>query len=352
MDKMSDDFRLIYQALEAEGAETKVHYLKIYQGNWLYTIKESLSLLWDMGNAFGVFLSESNSLFGSFQLRSETELVQLWHACGAFKKWGRSVADKTFGDDAKELERYDGHKNYTLVPVSGEAVCWAYEEAFGLENRHVVKPIGVSRTDLYFDEEKKKQALRRVKELVGQDKKIILYAPTFRGDINRAKSPEILDYEGLYQALHREYVILIKQHPFVKEAVVIPEKYEGFLYEITEELHTDELLLAADILVTDYSSIIFEYSLLERPMIFLAHDLDDYYDERGFYYPYKDFVPGPVVQNTEQLLEAVACVEHIDKRVIRDFKDRYMSGCDGHATRRVLECMKHLKAEQEENHGK
>ena len=85
-------------------------------------------------------------------MRKETQMVQVWHACGAFKKWGCSVADKTFGDSMKDLKQYSGHRNYTLVPVSGEEVCFAYEEAFGLEKDcHIVRPLGVSRTDVLFD---------------------------------------------------------------------------------------------------------------------------------------------------------------------------------------------------------
>jgi CDP-ribitol ribitolphosphotransferase len=354
LEQLSDNFRLIYDRLEKEGAELKVYYLKIRQGNWLYTVRESLALLWDMGNAFGVFLSESNSLFGVIPLRRETELIQLWHACGAFKKWGRSVADKSFGEDARELERYDGHRNYSLVPVSGQEVCWVYEEAFGLENTSVVKPLGVSRTDVYFDDEKRLNAKRHLQEVITWkgERKVILYAPTFRGDINQAKTPEKMDYDRLYTELGDEYVVLIKNHPFVQGEFEIPEKYRDFLCVITDELHTDELLLSADVLITDYSSVIFEYALLERPMIFFAYDLEEYYDERGFYYPYREFVPGPVVENTEQLLEVVNHLEHIDMQLIRKFKDKYMSGCDGHATDRLLENMKRLKEEQEERHGK
>ena len=107
---------------------------------------------------------------------------------------------------------------------------------------------------------------------------------------------------------------------------------------MTEELEIDELLCTCDICISDYSSLIFEYSLFEKPMIFFAYDLKDYDDWRGFYYDYEELTPGPVVQTTEEVIECIKNTEvNFDPEEIREFRNKFMSACDGHATERLIE---------------
>ena len=95
-------------------------------------------------------------------------------------------------------------------------------------------------------------------------------------------------------------------------------------------------MCAADLLISDYSSLIFEYALLERPMVFFAYDLDTYDEERGFYQPYRSFVPGPIAANTSELISAVQRVDGKCSAQVLKFKEDYMSACDGHAVERLL----------------
>ncbi len=342
-EQISNDYLLLQDGFRQRKYDVRVHYLKVSSSAWADVIKRTIVMLWDMTTANCVFLNESNSVFGAFELRQETKLIQLWHACGAFKKWGNSVADKQFGDDKKDLERYSGHRNYSLVAVSGEAVCWAYEEAFGLQDKpSVVKAIGVSRTDVYFSENRREQAYvalgafdQKMMKGTLAGRKIIVYAPTFRGDIKGAKSPDELDVGELAQ-LSEEYVLLVKQHPFVKEKFPVPKEYREFCVDVGETLSIEDLLIVADICVTDYSSIIFEYSLMRRPMLFFAYDIEKYYDERGFYYPYEGFVPGPIVRTTKELVCQIKNIETFDMTLVEAFCAKYMSGCDGHSTERMM----------------
>lgn len=339
-EKLSDNFTLLYEQLEQNGYELHVHYLRVSSSNWGRIILRTLKLIMDMSTAACVFISESNSMFGAFTLRKGTKLVQLWHACGAFKKWGYSVADKTFGDNRKELDTYSPHRNYNLVPVSGQEVCWAYEEAFGLaKNTAIVKPLGVSRTDRYFKENARQSAIQSIEEsgIRLNGRKIILYAPTFRGDIRSAKAPVLPDLSLFYERFRNDYVLLIKQHPFIKDKIEVPAEYVDFAMEISDKVLTEELILASDILITDYSSIIFEYALMQRPILFFAYDLEDYYDERGFYYPYENFVPGPVLRSTEEIIHQIEHIKQFDIEKLKGFRQQYMSGCDGCSTKRILE---------------
>lgn len=338
--ELSEDFRRIFDALKKEGYKNTVYYLKMSTSAWSRIIIQTCKMLFGLSNASAIFLNESNSAFGAFHIRKGTKLIQLWHACGAFKKWGQSVTDKEFGDDAKNFEAYNGHRNYSLVSVSGDAVCSIYEEAFGLAESNVVKTLGVSRTDCFFDEQAKQEASVKLMELLKQNnvknRKIVVYMPTFRGSIKDAGSPDRFDVAAFCEKYQSEYMLLVKQHPFVKKPFVIPKKWKGSCIEITNQMTTQELLMTADCLITDYSSVIFEYALMDKPMIFYAYDLEEYYDERGFYYPYEEFVPGKVVKSMDELLQYMANPDKNINGSLEEFRKKYMNGCDGHATERIL----------------
>ncbi|MBQ3897550.1 MAG: CDP-glycerol glycerophosphotransferase family protein, partial [Clostridia bacterium] len=234
--------------------------------------------------------------------------------------------DKSFGASD---DRIPMHNCYTLVPVSAAEVAPCYADAFRCDPS-VIKPLGVPRTDelLKTETDAKAELIAEHPKLSG--KKLILYAPTFRGNnVVDAKAAEMPDFSKLDSS----YAILLRMHPFLKGKYEIPAECKGVILD-TSAYDTNFCLRAADILITDYSSIIFEYSLLEKPMIFFAPDLDSYRDNRDFYYNYEDFIPGPIVKNTEELLSALASPP--DLKQVKDFRNKYMSACDGHATERII----------------
>ena len=293
-----------------------------------------------MARAKYVFLEDASDVVSCLPLRPETRVVQLWHACGAFKRWGLSTADKKFGASRRQIERHPYYGNLSLVTVSSPEVEWAYREAMGLAG-DVVQPVGVSRTDVFFDGRFVDGARQWAREHFGlpEGKKVILYAPTFRGAVKEARSPDAIDFEELKRAVGDEYCIVVKHHPFVKSPPAIPHACAGFAFEAGSADPVDKLMCAADVLVTDYSSVIFEYSLLERPMVFLAPDKDDYVDWRGFYYPYEEMAPGPVVQDSAGLVRALESVrgQACPPEGVRAFREKFMAACDGASTRRICE---------------
>ena len=94
--------------------------------------------------------------------------------------------------------------------------------------------------------------------------------------------------------------MLVKHHPFVRDLPEIPESSRRFAFDVSDELSIDVLLSVADACISDYSSLVFEYSLFEKPLIFFAFDKDEYDDWRGFYYDYEDMTPGPVFVDNER----------------------------------------------------
>lgn len=339
-DKLSDNFKLIYERLkEVPELELTVFFARNNSGGFGYLWRYA-KLTAMTGNARCVLLNETCNLFGSFRLREDTKLIQTWHACGAFKKWGRSVADLSFGENAIEMDRYPAHTNYSLCTVSSPECVWAYREAFGLGlDDHAVQPIGVSRTDFYFNEDNRQKAFENILRLCPRaaDKKIILYAPTFRGEADKAYIPQKLDITKLKENFGDKYVLLIKQHGFVKKSWDIPDRCRDFAFDLSEKISIEDLLITADICITDYSSLIFEFSLMEKPMIFYAFDLEDYYDSRGFYYGYdRTFLPGEIARDNDSLTELIKYAENDGGEKARAFRERFMSACDGKSTERIV----------------
>ena len=339
-DEITDSFRLVYDRMKADGFDVHEQFIEnIKPGKGGY-IKRCLRMLEDISDAHYVFLNDACNVTSCIPLRKGTKIYQLWHACGAFKKFGMSTAELIFGDNRKSLEKYPNYGNLSYVTVSSPEVIWAYEEAMNLKDTKTqVVATGVSRTDVFYDQHFIEQSKAAVYSVcpAAENKKIILYAPTFRGRVAKAESPDRLDIPAMKRALGDEYVLLIKHHPFVKQPPVVPEDCADFAMDVTKSLEIDQLLCASDVCVSDYSSLIFEYSLFERPMIFFAYDLDDYFDWRGFYYNYDELTPGPVVKETEEIIDYIRHLDaRFDQAQVHAFKEKFMSSCDGHATDRIM----------------
>ena len=340
---LSDSFRLLWDKLETDyDFDLHFHNLNhsfVKHKEYVHRCKE---LLDDLADARYVFVNDANEVISCLPLREETVVTQTWHACGAFKKWGMSTAEKIFGADAKNLERHPNYANLSYVTVSSPEIIWAYAEAMNLKGREqIIRPVGVSRTDVFFDRARKEAAAAKLKALfpASEGKQIILYAPTFRGRVKYAKAPDEIDYRKFAKALSDRYVMVVKHHPFVRELPAVPAELNGkFVMDLSKKMEIEELLMVSDVCISDYSSLVFEYSLMRRPMLFFAYDLEDYFDWRGFYYPYEELAPGPIVKTDDALLAQIEKLSQgFDPSRVDAFRERFMSACDGKATERILE---------------
>lgn len=342
--EMPDNLRCIKAALEEQGytcvvidrAENGV----IYKNPLLNELAKCFygkKFFREYATAKALFLTDYFFPAYACKPREGQSVVQLWHGCGAFKKWGYSTAEKKWGASKKNLDLYPIHNTYTHVCVSSPKVSFAYVEAFGCSEKSVI-PLGAPRTDVYFDKGFvagcRKQILDKFSEIGGR--KIILYAPTFRGDsISKSYIKNMMDIEEMSRRLGDGYVLLIKQHPLTADAFRI--RNDGFAFDISKDVAIETALCAADLVITDYSSLIFEYALLERPMIFFAYDLAEYEDARSFYFGYEGFVPGEIVNSTEEIIGEIRRLEtDFDVERIRRFRQDYMCACDGKSTERII----------------
>lgn len=339
---LSDNFQGIYRALEQEGKyELHLHLLGEHDVGRGRFRKNCKAMLRDIATAGYVFFDDASKITGRVKIRPETTVTQVWHACGAFKKFGMSTSELKFGDNRKMTSRYPAYSNLDYVTVSSPEVVWAYREAMNLEQKKTrIVPTGVSRTDVFFQEENRKKAFEKLYQVMpkARGKRVILYAPTFRGAVGEARTMQLPGLSELKSRLS-DSVIVIKHHPFVKKRPEIPKELQGsFALDVTDRMTIEELLFTADVCISDYSSLIFEYALFEKPMAFYVPDLEEYFDWRGFYYSFEELTPGPVLRTEEELREYLTHTEKwFDREQVRAFKEKFMSACDGHATERILE---------------
>lgn len=270
--------------------------------------------------------------------RPGTLVIQTWHASGAFKRMGHSLAEKSFGGGADLLSRVPIHANYDVCLVSSRAVAQAYAEAFRQPLDRFDATLGIPRTDgLFGDAARIGQRRARARYGLRDGRTMLLYAPTFRGDsIPGARHPELLDLVELRAALGHDHRLLLRAHPFVRGRMALDRQLADFVVDVSDHPDINDLMLVSDILITDYSSAIFEFALLERPIVFFAPDLAAYEAERGFYFDYRTAVPGPVFETTAEVADHVRS-GRFDLERVRAVARASFDVADGHASARLVD---------------
>jgi CDP-ribitol ribitolphosphotransferase len=261
--------------------------------------------------------------------RSGTTVVQVWHAEGALKRFGADTLQPL-----DEPERSFLHRRYDWVVASGEASRTAWSRAFRTPIDRVL-PLGSPRTDVFFDEPAMAAARERVlaKYPALRGRRVILYAPTFRGR-GRGKRPGGgFDAERVRAALPSTDALVLKSHPNLDPALVSTGSFD-VVADPADELN--ELLIVADVLVTDYSSAIFDAALLRKPLVLLVDDLEAYERDPGLSLDYRTEMIGTQVRDTQGVIDAVTSAR-LDLAAYDAFVARHLAPCDGHAAERFVE---------------
>ena len=282
-----------------------------------------------------IILDEFTPQIHLIDIKPETKIVQLWHACGAFKTFGFTRLGKPKGSPQPTRM----HRNYDYVTVSSEYCKKCHSEGFGIATKNVI-PTGIARTDIFFDEEYKENFRKKFYSEYPnlKDKKIILFAPTFRGDIKQtARYPmELFDINEVCETLGEDYAVIIKHHPFITEKHPIPEEYKDRVIDLSESTEINDLLFVSDVIISDYSSLVFEASLLNIPMLFYAYDLQAYIKSRDFYFDFKLYIPGKICTSLYTLLEAIK-EEDFETEKIERFRNMFFDNLDGKSSERIAE---------------
>ena len=280
-----------------------------------------------------VFICDNFLPVASCRKREETKVIQIWHGSGAFKKFGHDAKD-----DIPKNYYGDVYKNYDMVTVSSSACVPYFAQAMYKSYEQII-PTGTSWTDFLFDKSDKNNIrhdfLRKYPDAIG--KTIVLWAPTFRGNAGHAS------------VCGRRYIQQLKKDEKIADTCYIIDSTHPHVKK--NSMVAQELMIMADVLITDYSSVFFDYLLLDRPIIFFAPDIKIYSAQRGFYLDYKT-LPGPIIGNEadketcyHKLRIALIRSSKIAKGIKEDpykvkrqwFKNKYMNSCDGKATKRIIE---------------
>lgn len=319
-------------------------------------LKEKIKLIYNLSTCKYIMLDDFCQYTSYMKVRKNQELVQLWHGPGAYKKFGHSRAKD--GGDLKNVTVHPGYKRYTKAIVSSETIRPCYAEAFSI-SLDKVRATGFPRTDLFFNKkdmnEKKKKILKKYPFL--KEKKVILFAPTYRGTrVNDADYGfDKLDLDAIYKKYQKEYVFIFKWHPALYNNIVNGSKkgydlakYNGFYQDFSEERDINELLLVADILITDYSSVIFDWAFLNKPIIYFAYDKKDYETGRGLYFPFEEYIYGEVSTDTKELIKAIK-KENLCKEKREKFIEKFLNACDGNSTKKTYEWIFEGKKDEDNN---
>ncbi|MBQ5823653.1 MAG: CDP-glycerol glycerophosphotransferase family protein [Clostridia bacterium] len=274
-----------------------------------------------------VFMNDNFMPLGYLNFRDEAVIVQLWHAEGAFKKFGLDI-DQPADIRARELA---ANKKLSFVTCSSTGVADIYASAFGVEKSKVL-PIGSPRADVLLRAENTAELREEFERKYPQSKgkKIVLYAPTFRDDPELdAQFLSHCDYAEFEKALGDTHCLLVRLHPQVHGTARI----DGAI-DVTDVKNVNDLTLISDAVITDYSSICMDFVLLDKPCVFFAPDLDEYTSRRPFYFDYRAYVPGEIAANTGELVAAVRDAGKCDRA--DRFKAINLDMVDGKSIERLV----------------
>ena len=207
---------------------------------------------------------------------------------------------------------------------------------------------GYPRTDILYTKNNESD-IRKLKEKLGipLDKKVILYAPTWR---LKNKFDMMLDLESLKKNLSDEYVLILRLHHFSAPGWIQPPE-DDFVYDLTTYDSIEEIYLISDIMITDYSSVMFDYAILDRPILLFAYDLDEYREKlRGLYVDIEDNAPGPILYTSKEVEDAILNIERTmdESRPLMDrFQKKFIQYECANSSERVFDEV--MKKHENEN---
>lgn len=259
--------------------------------------------------------------------KKNTTIIQMWHALGAFKKFGLSIVGSEEGTTSKLSKIMKMHNNYDYIFTSSNLTRKYFKEAFGYDISKIIT-MPLPRIDYLRDSSHKKSIIKKIKKTypVLKKKKNILYVPTFR------KNNEDIDkINNLINSVNYDkYNLIIKYHPLSK----IKIKDDRVIFD--KKFSSIDMMIVSDYVITDYSAIVFEASILEKPLFFYCYDYDKYYKRRNFYINYKEEMPGVVATDSKEIITSIEKGKY-DLEKVKEFKNKYIELDDRSCSKRVVD---------------
>lgn len=301
--RLEGNLSYIYAELKEQLKGAKIHF--VYTRN-----KMNLSLFKEiflLSNAQYVILDDYFLAIYLIKPIKSMKIIQLWHAAGAFKKFGYSTIGTKFGPDIDYIKIVPVHSNYTHVYVSSKKIAAYYAEAFNMSEKRIF-PLGIPRTDLFFNEQHQQKAINNIisyyPELVRTEKVNLLIAPTYRarGSYKESNVDFVKILLEIAHKINDNINILFKPHPYVSDHELNTLRNAENIILLDDDIFINDWMLLADGFITDYSSSIFEFALLSRPLCHFAPDIYEYEKNRGFYQEIDKISDGVILTKKEELI--------------------------------------------------
>ncbi len=314
-DHLTSDFKLIDKKLKEEGIYDLKYNLIVFEKNIWGDLKyffNCLSQLVQYKQASLVIINDNNYVLSTHKPKN-CEVLQIWHACGAIKKFGN------------EIDRKYTIQNYDYAICNAKAWKDIYARSFGMRPDQIYVT-GMPRTDRLLAK-KENRFLKKHPELKG--KKLCLYAPTFRGNIIDGFKINHFDFKKV-EAACSDWVILYKFHPLLGNV-----KVDSLRAINVNDQDLYELMDASDCIISDYSSVILDYSLLHKPIIEYISDVQEYENQIGLNVDIHE-ITDLVCTNEDEIITALQNLDSYDVQKNRAFQEKYMEYTDGKNTDRVI----------------
>lgn len=282
----------------------------------------------------------NNIIFPIHKKRDGNVYLQTWHGT-PLKKLGYDITIP--GPEVQGRENfYHESRNWDYLISSNHYSTEIFRRAFKYEEEML--EMGYPINDIFFKDNTEFVKSLKSKLGIAEDKKVILYAPTWKDDEQNESWEHYfnleIDIERLYEEFGDEYVILLKMHHLVSENLVIDDRFKDFAIDLSSYDDIQELYILSDILITDYSSVFFDYAHSRRPILFFVPDLNHYISNvRGLYLNMEKDLPGPLIKDNDELIDIIRNIDEVQKEYSEkydEFYERFCSLCNGDSAEKII----------------
>lgn len=259
--------------------------------------------------------------------KSGTRIIQVWHALGAIKKFGHGTIGKESGNSASVAKSMKMHEGYDYIIAGSEATVEIYQRGFNV-NAEKIMPIGTPTVDYLLDKSVRegKSSEIHAHYRLDTNKEVILYAPTFRKD-KRVQMEDLLT-----QFDTSKYIVVVKAHPLD----VVESDSTDIIFD--KKFSTTDWLFVADRVISDYSAMIFEASVLDLPQYHYAYDYEEYSIDPGLFMDYYAEMPGLISKDAGEIVNAIN-EKQFDEQKSHSFKHKYLANLDGSSTEKIIDLL-------------